>query len=107
MAEQVLIQRVPVDVRDITSQYQRRLLLSRNGLQEAGLAQRQLHGIWIRRYQGSNHRIHVLDTGQKGSFTEEAVIHSHVEGSPRLRVKQAVQAIDRHVSHLNHERGPK
>jgi hypothetical protein len=29
------------------------------------------------------------------------MIHSHVEGSPRLRVEQAVQAIDRHVTNLD------
>jgi hypothetical protein len=36
------------------------------------------------------------------------VIHSHVEGSPRLRVEQAVQAIDRHVTNLDPgERSPR
>ena len=94
----MFVQRIPVDVRDITSQDQGRLLLSRNGLQEAGVAQCQLYGIWIGRYQSPNHRIHVLDAGQEGSLAEEAVIHSHVKGSPRLRVEQAVQAVDRHTT---------
>jgi hypothetical protein len=46
------------------------------------VAQRQLHGIWIRCYQGVNHRIHVLDASQEGSLTEEAVIYGYVEGAP-------------------------
>jgi hypothetical protein len=65
------------------------------------VAQRQLHSIWIGRYQSLDHRSHVLDAGQERSLTEEAMIRSHVEGSPRLRVEQAVQAIDRHVTNLD------
>ena len=42
------------------------------------MAQRQLHGIWIR-YQGVNHRIHVLDASQEGSLTEEAMVYGYVE----------------------------
>jgi hypothetical protein len=62
------------------------------------VAQCQLYSIWIGRYQGPNHNIHVLDAGQEGSLTEEAVIHSHVESSPGFRVEQAVQAVDRHAT---------
>jgi hypothetical protein len=97
VAEQVLVQRVAVDVRDITPQNQCRLLLSRNGLEEAGVAQSQLHSIWIRRDQGANHRSHVLDTGQERSLTEEAMVHGHIERSPRLWVEQPVQAINSHL----------
>ena len=52
VTEQVLVQRVPVDVRDITPQDQGRFLVSWNRLQsQAGVARRQLHGIWIRCYK--------------------------------------------------------
>jgi hypothetical protein len=70
-------------------------------LEEARVAQRQLHSIWIRCYQRANHRIHVLDARQKRSLTEEAVVHGDVEGSARFWVEQAVQAVDRHVISLN------
>jgi hypothetical protein len=66
-------------------------------LEEAGVAQRQLHSIWIRRNQGANHRRHVLDAGQERSLTEEAMVNGHVERSPRLWIEQAVQAINSHL----------
>jgi hypothetical protein len=100
VAEQVLVARIPVDIRNITPQDQRRLLLSRNCLEESGVTQSQLHGIWIRCDQGANHCLHVLDAGQEGPLAEEAMVNGHVERTPRLWVEQAVQAINRHVSSL-------